>query len=66
MLNVKQGNIEYHFLSLSYDSTRDWTQVSRAIGEQFNHYANVLCFERIFKVDIISKFIVKIISCAFL
>ena len=33
MLSVKQGGIKYHFLSLWYDSTWDWIQVSRAIGE---------------------------------
>ena len=33
MLSVKQGGIKYHFLSLWYDSTWDWTQVSRAIGD---------------------------------
>ena len=33
MLSVKQGGIKYHFLSLWYDATWDWTQVSRAIGE---------------------------------
>ena len=37
MLSVKQGGIKYHFLSLWYDSTWDWTQVSRAIGEHSNH-----------------------------
>ena len=31
MLSVKQGGIKYHFLSLWYDSTWDWTQVSRAV-----------------------------------
>ena len=36
MLSVKQGGIKYHFLSLWYDSTRDWTQVSRPIGEHSN------------------------------
>ena len=36
MLSVKQGGIKYHFLSLWYDSTWDWTQVSRAIGEHSN------------------------------
>ena len=41
MLSVKQGSIKYHFLSLWYDSTWDWTQVSRAIGEYSNHYVNV-------------------------
>ena len=29
MLSVKQGGIKYHFLSLWYDPTWDWTQVSR-------------------------------------
>ena len=36
MLSVKQGSIKYHFLSLWYDATWDWTQVSRAIGEHSN------------------------------
>ena len=40
MLSVKQSGIKYHFLSLWYDSTWDWTPVSWAIGEQANHYAN--------------------------
>ena len=34
MLSVKQGGIKYYFLS--YDSTWDWTKVSRAIGEHSN------------------------------
>ena len=33
MPSVKQGRTKYHFLSLWYDSTWDWTQVSRAIGK---------------------------------
>ena len=41
MLSANQGGIKYHFLSLSYDSTSDWIQVSRAIGQLSNHYANV-------------------------
>ena len=41
MLSVKQGGIKYHFLSLWYDSTWDWTLVSRTIGEHSNHHANV-------------------------
>ena len=41
MLSVKQDSIKNHFLSLWYDSTCDWTQVSRAIGKRSNHYANV-------------------------
>ena len=37
MLSAKQGGIKYHFLSLWYDSTRDWTTVSWTIGEHFMH-----------------------------
>ena len=37
MPSVKQGSIKYHFLSLRYDSTWDWTPVSRTIGEQSTH-----------------------------
>ena len=33
MLNVKQEGIEYHFKSLWYDVTWDWTQVSQTIGK---------------------------------
>ena len=36
MLSVKQGGIKDQFLSLWYDSTWDWTLVSRAIGEHSN------------------------------
>ena len=41
MLSVEQGDIKYHFLSLWYDSTWYWTQVSRAIGKHSNHHPNV-------------------------
>ena len=41
MQSIKQGGIKYHSLSLWYDSTWDWTQISRAIGEHSNHHANV-------------------------
>ena len=34
MLSVKQGGIKNYFLSLSDDSTWDWTLVSRAIDKQ--------------------------------
>ena len=44
-LSVKQGDIEYHFLSLWYDSTWDWTPVSQAIDEHSNHHANVQYYE---------------------
>ena len=35
ILSVKQRGIKYHFLSLWYDSTWNWTRVSRAIGEHY-------------------------------
>ena len=37
ILSAKQGGIKYHFLSLWYDSTWDWTPVSRDIGELSTH-----------------------------
>ena len=40
MLSAKQGGILYHFLSLCYDLTWDWTPVSQTIGEHFTHLAN--------------------------
>ena len=33
MLSVKQGDIKYHYLSLWYHSTWDWTLVFRVVGE---------------------------------
>ena len=39
-LSTKQSGIKYHFLSLWYDSTRDSTQVSRAIGLMSKVFAN--------------------------
>ena len=41
ILSIKQGGIKYHFLSLWYDSTCDWTQISWAFGEHSNHNTNV-------------------------
>ena len=41
MLTVKQGGIKYHFLSLWYDSTWNWTQVSRTIGK---HSTIFVCY----------------------
>ena len=40
MLSVKQGHTKYHFLSLWYDSTWDWTLVSQTIGKHSTHKAN--------------------------
>ena len=40
MLSVKQGDNKYHFLSLWYDSTWDWTLVYWAITKHSNHLAN--------------------------
>ena len=37
LLSVKQGGIKYHFSSLWYDMTWDWTQISRTIGEHSTH-----------------------------
>ena len=49
LLSVKQGDIKYHFKSLWYDATWDWTQVSRTIGkhstqELFNHLLHLKLF----------------------
>ena len=33
MLSIKQGGIKDYFFSFWYDTTRDWTLVSRTIGE---------------------------------
>ena len=41
MQSVKQGGIKYHFLSLWYDSTEDWTLVSQTIGEHSTHLAKI-------------------------
>ena len=38
-MSVKQGGIKYHFYSLWYDATWDWTQVSRTIGEHSTYKA---------------------------
>ena len=40
MLSVKQGGIKYHFFSLRYDLTWDWTPVSWTIDEHNSHLAN--------------------------
>ena len=40
LLSVKQGGIKYHFWSLWYDATWNWTQVSWAIGEHSINKAN--------------------------
>ena len=40
MLSVKQGGIKYYFLSRWYDSTWDWTPVSRTLGEHSIHETN--------------------------
>ena len=37
VLSVKQGRIKYHFLSLWYDLTWDWSPVSWTIGEHSTH-----------------------------
>ena len=61
MLSVKQRGIKYHFLSLWYDSTWDWTQVSRAIGEHSNRWSNVLSFFFFLHLFIVVTFLILII-----
>ena len=38
ILSIKQRSVNYHFLSLWYDSTWDWTPICQAIGEYFSHF----------------------------
>ena len=40
ILNVNQRGIKNYFLSLRYDSTWDWTKLSRNIGEHSTHFIN--------------------------
>ena len=40
ILSAKQGGIKYHFLSLWYDLTWDWSLVSWTIGKHSTHEAN--------------------------
>ena len=37
MLSVNLGSVKYHFLSLWYYLTWDWTSVSQTIGEHYTH-----------------------------
>ena len=47
MQSVKQGGIKYHFLSLWYDSTWNWTLVSRVMGKHsdlgLNNLQRLIC-----------------------
>ena len=40
--SFKQGDIKYDILSLWYESTGDWTLVSRAIGKHSTHYNDLI------------------------
>ena len=40
MHDIKKSGIKYQFLSLWYDSTWNWTEVSLAIGEHSTHEAD--------------------------
>ena len=62
MLSVKQGGTKYHLLSLWYDSTGDWTQISRAIGEHSNHLANVRFFCLLLGIENLKKSLIRINS----
>ena len=56
MLSIKRGSIKYHFLSLWYDSTWDWTLVSWAIGEGKSIEATLQFFKIHIKWDIFLSF----------
>ena len=65
MLSVKQGGNKYHFLNLSYDSTWDWTPVSRAIGEHSTinpivKLNNYLLSQLVFYKNILGKLLYSI------
>ena len=55
MLSVKQGGIKYHFLSLWYDSTWDWTSVSIVIGEYIVFIERYRKTEKLYKKQSKSK-----------
>ena len=40
VLSAEQDGLQYHFLSLCYDSTWDWTPDPRTIDEHSTHLAN--------------------------
>ena len=42
VLSAKQSGIKYHFLSLWYDSSRDWIPVSRTISEHYSLGSNTM------------------------
>ena len=44
MLSVKYGGIKYHFLSLWYNSTWNWTSVSRAYCEHYMYISTYISF----------------------
>ena len=63
MLSVKIVGINYHFFSLWYDATWDWTQVSQSIGEYSNHYTIMPIYQtnddtliQIIKKNLMEKF----------
>ena len=52
MLSVKQGGIKYHFFSLCYDSTWDWTQVSGLLANtltMFGFYRTLKSYKMFLK-----------------
>ena len=65
ILNVKREGIKYHFMRPWYDSTWDWTPVSRTTEEHSNHSVNwpiyiyvclcvcvCVCFQKLFHIYI--------------
>ena len=55
MPSAKQGSIKYHFLSLWYDSTWDWTPVSQTIGKHSNGPVKLEISEPILSVPFFVK-----------
>ena len=50
MMIVKQSGIMYHFLSLWYDSTWNWTPISRTIDEHYNIMTFTIIISTIFLI----------------
>ena len=57
---VKKGGLKYHFLSLWYDSTWDWTPFSGTIGKHSTHEANGLVNVQRFRLKTINFNIIEI------
>ena len=54
LLSINQGGIKYHFPSLWYNVTCDWTQISRTIGKHSTHFVPLLLFCAAIRIDSVS------------